>query len=146
MKSVFAGCDSVPLNTQERFQSLFQIPLREGYGLTESSPAMLNPADAVRPEVEGAMYDHPAVGEAAVVGMPDPLQGERVAAFVSLRNGQQAGAGELKKHTRGRLADYKVPETILFLSELPKGLSGKLHRQALKQNTAGLLAVPPARP
>ncbi len=67
-------------------------------------------------EVEEAIYHHPAVREAAVVGMPDALVGERVVAFVVLRDGCIATEDELKTLARQRLADYKVPETIVFLS------------------------------
>jgi len=89
-------------------------------------------------EVEEAIYDHPAVLEAAVVGMPDPLHGERVVAFEALREGLVvAGEQEVIDHTPQRLADYKVPETILFLSELPKGITGKIQRRALKQEGSG---------
>jgi long-chain acyl-CoA synthetase len=83
-------------------------------------------------EVEEAIHDHPAVLEAGVVGMPDPFHGERVVAFVSLREGHVASEQELREHSRHRLADYQVPEKIVFLSDLPKGLTGKVQRRLLK--------------
>lgn len=84
-------------------------------------------------EVEEAIYSHPAVLEAAVIGMPDTAYGEQVVGFVSLREGLTASEDELREHARRLLADYKVPEKILFLSELPKGITGKLQRRLLKQ-------------
>lgn len=84
-------------------------------------------------EVEEALYKHPAVLEAGVVGVPHPVYGETVAAFVVLRKGQTADAQALRLFARQHLADYKVPDNILFLEELPKGLSGKVHRRALKE-------------
>ncbi len=84
-------------------------------------------------EVEEAIYSHPAVLEAAVIGMPDAAFGEQVVAFVSLREGLTASEAELREHARQSLADYKVPEKILFLKELPKGITGKLQRRVLKQ-------------
>lgn len=84
-------------------------------------------------EVEEALYKHPAVLEAGVVGVPHPVYGETVAAFVVLRKGQTADAQALRLFAQQHLADYKVPENILFLEELPKGLSGKVHRRALKE-------------
>jgi long-chain acyl-CoA synthetase len=223
----FVGAgDSVPVSTQERFQSLFGIPVREAYGMTEIGPAIANPADAIRSgslgkavpgveirvvdaegedvsdgqigeiavrsparfagywddpaatrtavrdgwlytgdlarrdadgylwfegrkkeiiirdgvnispqEVEAAIYNHPAVLEVAVIGMPDPVgaHGERVLAFVSLRDGLVVGEQELRDHTRQQLADFKVPERFAFRTDLPKGITGKVARRALKE-------------
>ncbi len=83
-------------------------------------------------EVEETLYQHPAVFEAGVIGVPDPLNGESIVAFVSLRNGAAPGEQELREHVRRSLADDKVPEKILFVPELPKGATGKVHRSALK--------------
>jgi long-chain acyl-CoA synthetase len=225
-RTFVAGGDCVPVSTQKRFQTLFGIPLREVYGMTETGPTAVNPADAIRPgslgkaidevelrvvdlygkdaldgqigelavrrsatspgywddpaatnealrdgwfhsgdlvrrdadgylwfegrkkeiiirdglnispqEVEAAIYSHPAVLEVAVVGMPDPIRvrGERVAAFVSLRDGFVTGERDLIDHAGQHLADFKVPETILFLKGLPKGITGKVQRRALKE-------------
>jgi long-chain acyl-CoA synthetase len=86
-------------------------------------------------EVEEALYAHPAVLEVGVIGMPDSVEarGERVLAFVALRDGCQTGEDELREHARRRLADLKVPEQIFFLEKLPKGISGKIQRGALKE-------------
>ena len=83
-------------------------------------------------EVEEALYHHPAVLEAGVIGMPDPVHGEKVIAFVALRDGLTAGEQELRDLVRSRIADYKTPERIVFLPALPKGLTGKVQRRALK--------------
>jgi long-chain acyl-CoA synthetase len=82
--------------------------------------------------VEEILYRHPAVFEAGVVGKPDPVYGETVAAFVSLRSGATADEAELREFARQQLADYKTPETIVILPELPKGLTGKVLRRGLK--------------
>ncbi len=91
-------------------------------------------------EVEEALYHHPAVLEAGVIGMPDPVYGEKVIAFVALRDGLTASEQELRELVRSRIADYKTPERILFLPALPKGLTGKVQRRALKD----LVAAPTA--
>jgi long-chain acyl-CoA synthetase len=219
-----AGGDTVPVALQNRFQSLFGIPLFECYGMTESLPITVNPRTAIRQgstgrasegvevrlvdlsgrevpigeigevvvrspanclgywgdpeatanlfsdgwlhtgdlasrdaegyywfqgrikqiiiragsnispqEVEEALYRHPAVLEAGVVGQRDPVLGERVVAFAVLRGGAAATEEELRLFARERLADYKVPERILFFDALPKGLTGKVDRRALKE-------------
>src|SRR5207247_5430523 len=74
---------------------------------------------------------HPAVLEAAAVGVPHPSKGEVVKAFVVLRPGMKATAQELMDHCRANLAPYKVPVEITFRSELPKTLIGKVLRRQL---------------
>ena len=83
-------------------------------------------------EVEEILYQHPAIKEAAVIGVPDATWGEVVQAFVVLKAGYVATSAELQEFMRPRIAAYKVPEKITFLSELPKGLTGKIHRKTLR--------------
>ena len=87
-------------------------------------------------EVEEALYHHPAVLEAGVIGMPDAAYGEKVIAFVALRDGHAAGELELRDFVRSRIADYKTPERIVFLPVLPKGLTGKVQRRELRDLAA----------
>jgi long-chain acyl-CoA synthetase len=83
-------------------------------------------------EVEEALYRHPAVLEAGVVGLPDPIHGEKVIAFVALREGLAPEETALREFVRSHIADYKTPERILFVPVLPKGLTGKVQRRDLK--------------
>ncbi|MFF9472031.1 class I adenylate-forming enzyme family protein [Streptomyces roseolus] len=83
-------------------------------------------------EVEDALYEHPSVLEAAVVGQPDAYRGETVVAYVSLKAGLNATAEELIAFSRERLAAYKCPRTVHFLSDLPKTQSGKIRRAELR--------------
>lgn len=83
-------------------------------------------------EVEDALYEHPAVHEAAVVGAPDEYRGETVRAFVSLAPGESATAEELIRFCRDRMAAYKCPRTVEVVDELPKTLSGKILRRELR--------------
>jgi long-chain acyl-CoA synthetase len=88
-------------------------------------------------EVEAVLYEHPAVEEVAVVGHPDAVWGEGVVAHVVLQAGQRLGGSELIAFARSRLADYKVPDTVVFQSELPKGPTGKLQRRVLREEHRG---------
>jgi len=93
-------------------------------------------------EVDEVLYAHPAVLEAAAVGVPHPSKGEVVKAFVVLRPGMRATAQELMDHCRANLAPYKVPVDITFRSELPKTLIGKVLRRQLAAEDPEV-AVPP---
>src|SRR5580698_1338691 len=78
-------------------------------------------------EVEAAIYEHPAVYEAAVFGLPDERLGEVVAAVVMLKPGQHLSADELQAHVASRLAKFKVPTRIFFQQDrLPRGATGKI--------------------
>ncbi len=83
-------------------------------------------------EVEEALYAHPKVAEAAVVGMKDPLMGEDVLAFVVLRKGEQASEAEIVAFCESRLARFKCPKRIRFVDALPKSPIGKILRKELR--------------
>jgi long-chain acyl-CoA synthetase len=82
-------------------------------------------------EVEEVLFTHPAVLEAAAIGIPDEQRGEVVKAFVVLKPGQTATAEALIEFCRGSLTRYKVPHAIEFRTELPKTLIGKVLRRQL---------------
>ncbi|MFE9930417.1 AMP-binding protein [Streptomyces sp. NPDC005533] len=83
-------------------------------------------------EVEDVLYTHPAVREAAVVGVPDPYRGESVKAYVSLRPGASAEPEELSAYCAERIAAYKYPRQVEILPVLPKTTSGKILRRELR--------------
>ena len=83
-------------------------------------------------EVENALRAHPAVDEAAVIGVKARTQGEVVKAVVQLRSGAQATPEDLRRHCVGLLADYKVPRAIEIVGELPRTIGGKINYRALK--------------
>lgn len=83
-------------------------------------------------EVEDVLVEHPAVREAAVVGVPDEKRGETVKAFVSLRAGHSATVEEIIAHCKERMAAYKYPRQVEILDELPKTVTGKILRRELR--------------
>jgi long-chain acyl-CoA synthetase len=85
-------------------------------------------------EVEDVLYAHPAVREAVVVGVPDAYRGETVKACVSLVAGVEVTEQELSTYCRERLAAYKVPRLISIMDDLPKTITGKIRRVALRES------------
>ena len=83
-------------------------------------------------EVESALCSHPAVAEAAVIGVPDDRWGELAIALVVPRDGQSMEPGPLLAHVRGQLADFKVPRRIEFVDALPRTPSGKIQKHRLR--------------
>lgn len=86
-------------------------------------------------EVEDVLYAHPAVHEAAVVGVPDEYRGETVKAYVTLKPGSTLTDQELIEYCKSQMAAYKYPRSIEFLAELPKTATGKILRRELRANS-----------
>ena len=83
-------------------------------------------------EVEGVIFEHPAVAQVAVVGVPDEKWGEVGCAFIVTRPGMTVTAEELREFLRPRLAKYKIPVYFEFVDDLPKTGSGKIQKTALR--------------
>jgi len=88
-------------------------------------------------EIEGALYRHPAVLEAAVVAMADERWGETPCAFVTLKTGEQASEQDLIDHCRSLMAHFKAPKTVVF-TDLPKTSTGKVQKNLLRERANAL--------
>ena len=84
-------------------------------------------------EIEEALYTHPLIEEAAVIGIPDKLRGQAVCAYMVLTAGAVLDKKELRKYLMERLAAYKVPREFFFCAQLPKNSTGKILKTALRE-------------
>jgi long-chain acyl-CoA synthetase len=83
-------------------------------------------------EIEEVLYEHEAVQEAAVIGVPDESMGEEVAAVVVLKQGREVDEATLRDFVKGEVAGYKYPRRIHFVDELPKGPTGKILKREIE--------------
>jgi long-chain acyl-CoA synthetase len=88
-------------------------------------------------EIEVVLYEHPAVREAAVIGVPDEQYGEEVAAAVALKEDAEVSAEELREFVKGNVAAYKYPRVVFFVDELPKGPTGKILKREIEPPARG---------
>lgn len=83
-------------------------------------------------EIEEVLYEHPAVREAAVIGLPHETHGEEIGAAVALKPGAEATAEEIREYVKNRVAAYKYPRVVWFVDELPKGATGKILKRVIE--------------
>ncbi len=93
------------------------------------------------PEVEEFLTHHPAVAEAAVVGLPDPRFGEVVSAWVVSRHGVSLTAEDVLAFCRGQIAHFKVPHYVQIVEQLPRTVTGKVRKQVLRERGIGLFGL-----
>jgi len=88
-------------------------------------------------EIEEVLYEHPAVREVAVVGVPHAELGEEVGAAVALKEGAEATPDELREHVKAQVAAYKYPRHVWLVDDLPKGPTGKILKRQIERPEAG---------
>ena len=108
------------------------------YIIDRKSDMIIRGGENIYPrEIDELLYKHPAIAEAAAIGVPDELYGEEVAAYVVLKEGRAATEDEIVAYCREHLADYKCPKTVRVVASLPKGPTGKvLKRELSRQHKA----------
>ena len=137
MKGYFGDPAATAASIREGWFHSGDIGYRDGDGyffIVDRLKDMINVAGfKVFPrEVEEVLFRHPAVKEAAVVGVPDPVRGEAVKAFVVLKDGAHVTAETLQALCRSSIAGVKVPERIEFIGALPKNPTGKILKKELR--------------
>jgi long-chain acyl-CoA synthetase len=89
-------------------------------------------------EIEEVIYEHPAVREAAVIGIPHPELGEEIGAAVALRAGVEVNEADVREFVKSQVAAYKYPRHLWFVDELPKGATGKILKRAIEVPAAAV--------
>lgn len=146
----FDGYWNLPEKTAEAFRgpylSVGDMALRDEAGfirlIDRKKNMIITGGENVFPtEVEAVLGAHPAVRDVAVVGLPDPKWGERVVAAVVLREGASLAAADLIEWSRARLAGYKRPKEVVFLSgeDMPRNATGKILHRVLRETVAARL-------
>jgi long-chain acyl-CoA synthetase len=107
------------------------------YYITDRKKDMLlvNGNNVYPREIEEVIYQFPGIKETAVIGVPDARRGERPVAFVIAAEGQAVEEKALLQFVRGKLADYKVPKRVVFVSALPRNAMGKILKTELRKQT-----------
>jgi acyl-CoA synthetase (AMP-forming)/AMP-acid ligase II len=144
----FDGYWKLPDKTAEAFRGRYctvgDMARRDGDGyiwlVDRKKNMIISGGENVYPsEVEIAVGSHPAVKDVAVIGIPDAKWGERVHAVVILADGKSASEAEIVDHAKARLAGYKRPRTVSFITEadMPRTATGKILHRVLRQRHAG---------
>ncbi|MGH7201323.1 MAG: AMP-binding enzyme, partial [Planctomycetaceae bacterium] len=84
-------------------------------------------------EIEEFLYTHPAVQDVAIVGVPDPKFVEEIAAWIRLKEGATATEDEIRRYCKAKLAHFKVPKYVRFVTEFPQTVTGKIQKFRIRE-------------
>ena len=84
-------------------------------------------------EIENLLFEHPAVADAAVIGIPSEQWGESLLAFITLKPGESAVSDDIIEFCRSKLAGYKIPRQVEFIDVIPRNASGKVLKKDLRE-------------
>jgi long-chain acyl-CoA synthetase len=138
--NIFKGYFKDPVSTEKAFANGWFHTGDIGYRDTDGffyiadrkSDMIIRAGENIYPrEIDDVLYTHPAVAAAAVIGVPDKLYGEEVAAFIVLKEGKTANESDIIDFCKHHLADYKCPKTVRIVPDIPKGPTGKLLKREL---------------
>lgn len=144
-ENILKGYYKDPVATEKAFRNGWfhtgDIAYRDADGffyiVDRKSDMIIRGGENIYPrEIDEVLYKHTAVAAAATIGVPDPLYGEEVAAFIVLKDGAQATEAEIINFCREHLADYKCPKSIRIVADIPKGPTGKLLKRELAREYA----------
>ena len=90
-------------------------------------------------EIEEFLYTHPKILDVQIVGIPDRVYGEEVAAWIILREGETATEEEIKTFCKGKISNFKIPKYIFFTKQYPMTASGKIQKFKLREQTMSLI-------
>jgi long-chain acyl-CoA synthetase len=137
MKGYWANPDATAQSIQDGWFTTGDIAQRDAEGyyfiVDRKKDMIIRGGFNVYPrEIEEVLYGHPAIGEAAVIGVPHPSHGEEVKAIVALKPGQSATPEAIIEYCKTKLAAYKYPRTVEIIASLPKGPTGKILKRELR--------------
>lgn len=138
MKGYWDGASGGPSGLDDGWMATGDVGYRDEEGFLyicdRLKDVIISAGENIYPaEIERALRHHPGVADVAVIGIPDRLRGETPKALVVPAPGASVGAAELVRHTRGHLAEFKVPALIEFVEEIPRNASGKVLKTLLRE-------------
>jgi len=129
----------VSVTVVEKTQILTTSQLYSPIACPASAPVFKS--DIFPREIEEFLYQHPKIDEVEVFGVPDPKFGEEICAWIKLKQGEQANEEEIREFCREKIAHFKIPRYIKFVSDFPMTVTGKVQKYKMRERMAEELGV-----